>query len=668
MGFTDDQPTLSTTEPAVIVLDSPQTSHTHTVAYADDDWTIPETVKRVRADAELNQISPVPLFLISDDEDDLEELEKQVLGSSWSRRLAGSYKKSEDMDQTHLDTSPLKWAPLTSPIKSPSRVSYVERSSELTEIEANFDLTMENSFDETVDISPGQSLHPRDSPEFEGQISFDLTSDSYSLHVTPTKHDTIIVTSSDPLDDTELESLTLQKLVSHSVSKPSRTSPDCVRLRLVNDENRPRVNENSRHPDRYAASNKPISFFEREARKLDTSLQEIEFERVRRELARRKKSESTLKSVGRSDKEYERQQKKLEREAKKLEKQQQKEEKEREKAKERQLREVNNLRLDKLDCCKEMIVNIDEALMSNTERAGITVALEEILVEVNPKACQIPNSIELERRIQAEFDQAKDMWIPIVPRVQEEKTILVVLTWENFIEKVGKQELYSFIHDIYKVHPGKRIAVIIEGLSTFIKKRKRVESRNFVNQVLTQTTDEDEEPMPKVTRRKGKPKKGDVSTGPDIEQVEQQLVWLQMVGKCLLVHTKSIEETNTMIAVLIKDISTIPYKKRNTQLKFCVEGQVKSGTSAKEVWELMLQQIHLVTPNVARSIIYEYPTLKSLYDAYKLMPNPDEAQLMLQDVAIGRSSAGVAARRLGPALSKRIYQFFMGHDPNHPIT
>lgn len=69
-------------------------------------------------------------------------------------------------------------------------------------------------------------------------------------------------------------------------------------------------------------------------------------------------------------------------------------------------------------------------------------------------------------------------------------------------------------------------------------------------------------------------------------------------------------------------------------MNFWVEGQVRAGTGSSDTWLRMLQEIQLVTEPVARGIINIYPTVKSLYDAYKKCLTREEAESLLTFVEV----------------------------------
>jgi crossover junction endonuclease EME1 len=65
-----------------------------------------------------------------------------------------------------------------------------------------------------------------------------------------------------------------------------------------------------------------------------------------------------------------------------------------------------------------------------------------------------------------------------------------------------------------------------------------------------------------------------------------------------------------------------------------IEGQVRTGVDAGDTWLRMLQEIQFVTPSIAKGIIDNYPTIKSLYDAYKRCKDKDEGEKLLTNIEV----------------------------------
>jgi len=70
-------------------------------------------------------------------------------------------------------------------------------------------------------------------------------------------------------------------------------------------------------------------------------------------------------------------------------------------------------------------------------------------------------------------------------------------------------------------------------------------------------------------------------------------------------------------------------------------GPAANGSTAR------LQTVPSVTNKVARGIVSEYPTVRSLLNAYKAARSTEDAQLLLQDITVRSGTA----RPFGASLS-----------------
>lgn len=118
----------------------------------------------------------------------------------------------------------------------------------------------------------------------------------------------------------------------------------------------------------------------------------------------------------------------------------------------------------------------------------------------------------------------------------------------------------------------------------------------------------------------------------------------------------------------------------NLESSFCMEsGQVKTGEDKDDTFVKMLQEVVRVTPPIAYGIASEYPSVLSLVKAFR-----KHGPLVLEDlqvrlsflfdaglgwrlmVALQKSAnrnGALTDRKIGPAISRRLYKVFMDVDP-----
>lgn len=102
-------------------------------------------------------------------------------------------------------------------------------------------------------------------------------------------------------------------------------------------------------------------------------------------------------------------------------------------------------------------------------------------------------------------------------------------------------------------------------------------------------------------------------------------------------------------------------QKQSLDTAFCMEsGQVKAGDGVSDTYTKMLQEISRLTAPVAYGIAAEYPTLQKLVDGLEM-----HGPLALEECRKSANKDGAFTdRRVGPALSKRVYKVFTGRDPS----
>lgn len=82
----------------------------------------------------------------------------------------------------------------------------------------------------------------------------------------------------------------------------------------------------------------------------------------------------------------------------------------------------------------------------------------------------------------------------------------------------------------------------------------------------------------------------------------------------------------------------------------------------------MLQNIQMCTDAVSKAIVREYPTVYSLYDAYKRCKSVQEAETLLADIQVEQSVLSERDRYVNKAMSKKIYSILMSDDSKMVIA
>ncbi|KAI9834172.1 MAG: hypothetical protein M1826_005283 [Phylliscum demangeonii] len=352
-----------------------------------------------------------------------------------------------------------------------------------------------------------------------------------------------------------------------------------------------------------------------------------------------------------------------------------KEEKAREKQAAADLTAANKSRTDKKVSTPEMIVDLPSTIIGHDEAPmaeKIGRFLKNLGVQIASYDAPVSNVIKWRRKVTAVYDEEQGHWEPVAEHVRQEKHALCLMPAAELVALATRDPNEADGHDL-DAHVVKmqsqfldcKIIYLIEGLAAWMRKNKNIRNRAYQAEVMNgvdRPANEDEDD-PAGRRRAKRTKARPVYV--DEDMIEDALLRVQVVHKCLIHHTATPDESAEWVSVFTQHISTIPYRTQRVlsqqQSSFCMDvGQVKPGLDASDTYVKMLQEIVRVTAPIAYGIAAEHPHLRSLVHAFDEM-GPGA----LQDLKKTANKTGAfTTANIGPAISKRIYKIFNGLDPD----
>lgn len=280
-------------------------------------------------------------------------------------------------------------------------------------------------------------------------------------------------------------------------------------------------------------------------------------------------------------------------------------------------------------------------------------------------------------------DQEQD-YTRRVRRRREVGQVLVRYSGAEFGRLVRDRGLRDEVRKIRAVHGDKVLTIVIEGLHSFLaqetrrtnRARKDGASRENENDGDTSSESYSDGSDEETTRcRGGRTNNGKTGDGagrrvtPSL--VDEAVVWLQIEAKCHVRRTDGPPESAGYMYRLTSAIANAPYRQESSFATFCAEatGKRSARTSTpQETWIRQLQQINKVSVGVAMAIADKYPTFRSLMSAYQNDSlKEQDKELLLQDIKVGSATTS-KDRRVGPALSKRIYLVFTDEDGSQKVN
>ncbi|KAE8259656.1 hypothetical protein A4X13_0g879 [Tilletia indica] len=301
--------------------------------------------------------------------------------------------------------------------------------------------------------------------------------------------------------------------------------------------------------------------------------------------------------------------------------------------------------------------------------------------------------IRLRRKIKARLDVEHRIWVPLpAPTMQHEPTAIIVLSAPEILAHLarGPGSLAQMIPRVKAnlasgggVHQSQafQLFFVVIGLQIHFRKvaqKNDQDWRKAVQTGLARRTEDDAGsvvetgPSAASSSRKRKGQVAETFPQVDQEQAELELLRLTMEHGVYVIHAKALVDAVEAVVDIVGEVGIRPYKMvANSHLPFCTDAiRTRTAGTDEDMYLNMLQQIPRVTEPAARAIQAEYPTMRSLMEAYDSALEADRHRkgskskiddLLAECVIRNRVDGKASSRRVGPAMSKRV-GFVLTHD------
>lgn len=318
------------------------------------------------------------------------------------------------------------------------------------------------------------------------------------------------------------------------------------------------------------------------------------------------------------------------------------------------LAEVNKLRTDKKVSTPEMIVDLPSSLAAE-HRVQLEVLLEGLGVEHTTWQSPDQSIVKWRRKVASRFDEDLGRWEPIPPRIHEEKHVLTILTADEFVGLVTRDELQAHASKTKDKFARHHTIYLLQGMTVWLRKNRNLRNRQFTSEVRAHQAPAN----PRGQRR------NEASSAEYIPEdlVEDAMLRLQVEHDVFIHHTMIAAETAKWVATFTQHISTIPYRKQKDHATstagFCMEsGQVRTGEGPRDTYVKMLQEIVRITAPIAYGVAAEFDSVTKLVQGLET-GGPER----LDGVRKSANKDGqLSDRTVGQAVSRRVYKVFTGRD------
>ncbi|KAJ3358002.1 hypothetical protein HDU83_000059 [Entophlyctis luteolus] len=310
-------------------------------------------------------------------------------------------------------------------------------------------------------------------------------------------------------------------------------------------------------------------------------------------------------------------------------------------------REANKIRT-KHDAVKLMTIAMDPKFVSTAAGSKIAAAIHDSGASLSVVEQKIETAICWFRIVNREWDSTKEIWIPCQEQIIQEPRVLIILSAQSISQMIVERTLENFIDKTKSLYENNQVIIFVEHLKEFLKIRTKAIDSQIRGQIRGVA---------------GNSSRMDTSTMASKEDFDDALFWLQMAAGCFIQLSDNIEESGNLIASFTASIAMIPERRSRSeqQLRLNFGDTVKSGESTEDVWRRVLMEIKPCSESLANAILAVYPTYRSLMEAYMTIPSQSAREKLLENLDVHRIAS---ARRIGPAMSRKICLALTCDDPN----
>ncbi|KAL1407069.1 hypothetical protein Q8F55_006482 [Vanrija albida] len=345
--------------------------------------------------------------------------------------------------------------------------------------------------------------------------------------------------------------------------------------------------------------------------------------------------------------------------------------KEAEKSYQKKLNDVNKLRISKTDALRDIEVHLAHDLsLPSAPIAGALPEIEARLAASNSAIHTLSQTetvvgatIRFLRHVRAEWDKDTKRYIPLdQERTEWDPTVVLVCSADDVVDFVaeGDNALIEWLADLrltLRLKKEDQVILLVRGLDKYHAKTKSLAERAFRDAARAGLSGDQSGPSSILATH------GRV----DKSVVEAELLRAQLEEMVFVVQVEKTEEIEDWVFNLACDVAVRPFKLLSkSHLPFSAPDHPRKATEPVETLELMLQEVQGLTWSAAGSIAIRFPSFRHLMEAYEEAESGGaEAG---GDMVVGcevRSlkNGAPSERRVGKALSKKLYHVWRGADP-----
>ncbi|TKA57454.1 hypothetical protein B0A53_00683 [Rhodotorula sp. CCFEE 5036] len=284
-----------------------------------------------------------------------------------------------------------------------------------------------------------------------------------------------------------------------------------------------------------------------------------------------------------------------------------------------------------------------------------------------PSALDCEGAVRWTRVCDRMWSEERKMYIPLVGDeriVVEEDSRLIFLSALDLSQHVADSTLSNYVTTLQSrsLPPHVNLFIMLYGLGTLARDLERARQEAYRNSIRAAGVDD------QAATKAVKKLPGIGERQPSKDDLELALIRLQMQTRCMLVSVDKVSEAVDWLEQITFDVGQKPYqrlKHSHIAMLGTSEDKVVSGKDLQDTYIKMLASLPRVTEAIAKGIVAEYPTVRSLYEGYERCRDERERKEMLVGIGKGHNLNGTSTHRaIGKDMSAYIYRVLWSRDPN----
>ncbi|KAJ2708946.1 hypothetical protein H4R19_004494 [Coemansia spiralis] len=294
-----------------------------------------------------------------------------------------------------------------------------------------------------------------------------------------------------------------------------------------------------------------------------------------------------------------------------------------------------------------------------------------------------PCAIRWEVTRRREWNARLGLFVPLdPPRVVRAAQAMVVLSSARFVALVSAAQLTPMLEIWRASLATTRLLVVVLGLQLLLRKAATADAQEFARQMrayIKQGAVDGASGQQQQQQQQQAIGADDVRRA--VLEVQIRCPWVTWFTECAADARslgKLLRQTTTDLALAERSDGRAEPAADSTEPEAAggfITGEVaaslrvatvRSGADLPDAWVRALTQIPKVTQPMAQAIAAHYPTPRCLFAAWRRLPAPSDRELLLANLSV--ASAAATGRRIGAAMSTRIYRVFNEPDPARPLA